>query len=155
MTGYLANFTIYTMAMIGLICFAVFVYKKITEGGFHSANTKFLGIEESLTISPRKTLHVVRAGNEKFLIASDAEHTSLISKLNTNETISNQINDLDRFRSTPVEKNIRPKKYISKDKTQTVKQNKQKLVQLEPIKVSKNQNKNSAMREMAMKINQL
>lgn len=75
------NFTVYTMAMTGLICFAVFVYKKVMGGSIRKDNSKFLSVEESMSLSPRKTLHVVRAGNEKFLIASDVDRTTLISKL--------------------------------------------------------------------------
>lgn len=81
MGGYVANFMVYTMAMIGLICFAVFVYKKFTDGTMRTGENKFLSIEGSMSLSPRKTLHIVRAGNEKFLIASDVERTTLISKL--------------------------------------------------------------------------
>ena len=81
MGGYVANFMVYTMAMIGLICFAVFVYKKFTDGTMRTGENKFLSIEGSMSLSPRNTLHVVRAGNEKFLIASDVERTTLISKL--------------------------------------------------------------------------
>lgn len=82
MGGYIANFTVYTMAMIGLICFAVFVYKKFTDGTMRSGDNKFLSVEDSMSLSPRKTLHIVRAGSEKFLIASDVDRTTLISKLN-------------------------------------------------------------------------
>ena len=81
MGGYIANFTVYTMAMTGLICFAVFVYKKITDGSLHSKNAKFLSVEDSMNLSPRKSIHVIRAGNERFLIASDVDRTTLISKL--------------------------------------------------------------------------
>lgn len=83
MGGYIANFTVYTMAMLGLICFALFVYKKFLINNT-SKNSNFLGIEECISIAPRKTLYVVRAGNERFLIASDVDKTSLISKLDTN-----------------------------------------------------------------------
>lgn len=99
MGGYIANFTVYTMAMIGLICFAVFVYKKITDGTMRSNNTKFLSIEETMSLTPRKTLHVVRAGNEKFLIASDVDRTTLISKLEWNKTP--EVKNLERFRDIP------------------------------------------------------
>lgn len=85
MGGYVVNFTVYTMAMIGLICFAVFVYKKIMTGGLGNKHTNFIEIEDTLNLNPRKTLHVIRAGNEKFLIASDVDRTSLISKLNDNK----------------------------------------------------------------------
>lgn len=81
MGGYIANFTVYTLAMAGLICFAVFVYKKVMDGSFRGDGSKYLSVEESMSLTPRKTLHVVRAGNEKFLIASDVDRTTLISKL--------------------------------------------------------------------------
>ena len=85
MGGYLVNFTVYTMAMLGLISFAVFVFKKFTDGTMRSNKSKFLNIEESMSLSPRKTLHVVRAGNEKFLIAADIDRTTLISKLESTQ----------------------------------------------------------------------
>lgn len=98
MGGYIIHFTVYTMAMIGLICFAVFVYKKFTDGSMRGDNTKFLSVEDSMSLSPRKTLHVVRAGNEKFLIASDVDRTTLISKLDDNSK-PQRIEDLERFRN--------------------------------------------------------
>ena len=82
MGGYVASFSVYTMAMIGLICFAVFVYKKIMDGGIGKKHTNYIEIEDTLHLNPRKTLHVIKAGNEKFLIASDMDRTTLISKLN-------------------------------------------------------------------------
>lgn len=90
MGGYVVNFTVYTMAMIGLICFAVFVYKKIMNGELGKKHTNYIEIEDTLNLNPRKTLHVVRAGNEKFLIASDVDRTSLISKLNDNQQLPQQ-----------------------------------------------------------------
>lgn len=90
MSGYLVNFTVYTMAMLGLIFFAVFVYKKFANGGIYKDNTKFLSIEETMSINPRKSLLVVRAGNEKFLIASDVDRTTMLSKLETSQKIRPQ-----------------------------------------------------------------
>lgn len=90
MSSYLVNFTVYTMAMLGLIFFAVFVYKKFANGGIYKDNTKFLSIEETMSINPRKSLLVVRAGNEKFLIASDVDRTTMLSKLGTSDRIQEQ-----------------------------------------------------------------
>lgn len=81
MGSYILNFTVYTMAMCGLIFFALFVYKKFADGGMYSKKSKFLNIEDTMAIGPRKTLYVIRAGHEKFLIAGDADKTTLISKL--------------------------------------------------------------------------
>lgn len=96
MGGYVVNFSVYTMAMIGLICFAVFVYKKVMDGSIGKKHTKFIEIEDTLNLNPRKTLHVIRAGNEKFLIASDIDRTSLISKLNDNSSEQQKYNQTYR-----------------------------------------------------------
>ena len=80
MTHYLINFSIYTMAMIGLIMFALFVYKKCT-GNIFSNKTSSLDIIDTMQLSPRKSLYIIKAENEKFLIASDVDRTSLIAKL--------------------------------------------------------------------------
>ena len=36
-----------------------------------------------MNLSPRKTLYVIKAENERFLIASDVDKTSLIAKLDS------------------------------------------------------------------------
>ncbi len=90
MSGYLVNFIVYTTAMVGIIFLAVFVYKKFSYCGV--SKSKFLDLEDCINIAPRKSLYVVRAGNERFLIASDADRTSLISKLGDNQTIESVVN---------------------------------------------------------------
>ena len=81
MNGYILNFLVYTMAMIGIMFLAVVVYKKTYSFGKPSNNKNDMKIEESLALSPKKTLYVVNVKNEKFLIASDAERTSFLAKL--------------------------------------------------------------------------
>lgn len=85
MAHYILSFTVYTLAMSGLIFFALFVYKKVVQGNIGTKNSKMLSVEETMSISPRKTLMIVKAGDERFLIASDIDKTTLISKLNNNE----------------------------------------------------------------------
>lgn len=82
MSTYLINFIVYTAAMVGIIFLAVFVYKKCSYSA--SSRSKFLNVEECISLGPRKELFVVRAGNERFLVASDVGRTSLISKLGDN-----------------------------------------------------------------------
>jgi flagellar biogenesis protein FliO len=132
MSGYVINFTVYTLAMTGLICFAVFVYKKITDGSFRSNNSKYLSVEETMSLSPRKTLHVVRAGNEKFLIASDVDRTTLISKLEWNK--GPEVKTTNKFRDIPKAKNV-PEKVIQKPEADEVaaEQKDDKIVHLETI----------------------
>lgn len=111
MGGYVLNFTVYTLAMTGLICFALFIYKKVMSGGFHASGSKQLSIEETMSINPRKSLIIVRAGNERFLIASDVDKTTLISKLEAGENIQNfehVVNDVE----LPIEEEKAVKKSI-------------------------------------------
>ena len=79
--GYLSNFIVYFLAMIGLIILALYVYKQFNAGAGFSKSSRLLSVEDSLSLSPRKMLYVIREGNERFLIASDMERTTLISKL--------------------------------------------------------------------------
>lgn len=150
MGGYIANFTVYTMAMTGLICFAVFIYKKFMDGSIRGDNTKFLSVEESMSLTPRKTLHVVRAGNEKFLIASDVDRTTLISKLaNSEKRIpAPDFENFDRFKNIEQENfnqnmiqdlnQVYPPSPAAQEFQTPVQKTKQ-TIHLEPIK-SKNPN---------------
>lgn len=82
MFNYIIGFSIYTLAMIGIIFIAFVVVKKfaVSRKGAKSHNS-FLEIETSLSLEPRKTIHVVRAGNQQLLIATDAERTTFLTKL--------------------------------------------------------------------------
>lgn len=82
MTSYLINFIIYTTAMIGVIFAALFVFKTFSNKCFSKKPT-MLSIEDTMNLSPRKTLYVINANNEKFLIAADVDRTTLISKLDS------------------------------------------------------------------------
>ena len=80
--GYLTNFIVYTLAMVGVIVIALMVFKGSTGVGTKKGS-KYLKVHDTLSLGPRKTLYIVSAGEEKFLIAGDVDKTSLISKLNT------------------------------------------------------------------------
>lgn len=84
---YIISFTIYTLSMSGLIALALLVYKKFTNISTSNKKTKSLTVEETMSVGPRKTLMIVKAGEERFLIASDVDKTTLISKLNGAENI--------------------------------------------------------------------
>lgn len=102
MGGYLVNFAVYTMAMIGLIFFALMIYKKFSGEGILGRKSEFLSVEDTIGIAPRKNLYIVRAGNERFLIAGDIDKTTLIAKLGENNTSSKVANFDTQF--TKVEK---------------------------------------------------
>ena len=101
---YIISFTIYTLAMSGLIALALLVYKKVTHISSTNKKAKILSIEETMSINPRKTLLIVKAGDERFLIASDVDKTTLISKLEQNESIGQmpEINQTTQLQTTPV-----------------------------------------------------
>ena len=80
MTGYLISFLVYTSAMVGVIFLALYVFKTFSSGGF-SKKSSSLNIEDTMKLSARKTLYVINAQNERFLIAADIDRTSLIAKL--------------------------------------------------------------------------
>lgn len=79
--GYMGNFIVYFFAMIGIIILALYVYKKFNVSSMGFKRNNSLKVEDTLTLTPRKTLYVIRNGNERFLIAGDMERTTLISKL--------------------------------------------------------------------------
>ena len=76
--GYLTNFIVYTLAMVGVIVIALLVFKGTTGGGI-KGGSNHLKVLDTLSIGPRKTLYIISAGKEKFLIAGDVDKTSLIS----------------------------------------------------------------------------
>ena len=110
MGSYIMNFAVYTMAMCGLIFFALFVYKKFAAGSFTSKNSQFLNVEDTLSIGPRKILYVIRAGREKFLVASDADKTTLISKLETSDSF-NTTSAFEREMQTAAKATYTPQNY--------------------------------------------
>ena len=83
--GYLANFMVYTLAMVGVIVVALLVFKGATSSAGGGRCSKYLKILDTMSLGPRKTLYIVSTGNEKFLIAGDVDKTTLISKLETAE----------------------------------------------------------------------
>ncbi len=87
MNGYLMHFVAYTFAMVGFITMAVFVYKKAMYSSSPSSrNKEFLSVENSMRLSATKTVYVIKAGNEKFLIAGDSANTTMLAKLNSENT---------------------------------------------------------------------
>lgn len=93
MNSYLINFAIYTLAMIGFIVVALFVYKKSININTKSKSKEFLQVENSLRLSATKTVYVIKAGTEKFLIAGDSASTTMLAKLNETLNIESIINE--------------------------------------------------------------
>ena len=106
MGSYIINFTVYTLAMSGLIFFAFYVYKKVMNGSILPAKNHDMYVEETLTINPRKSLMIVNTGGERFLIASDVDKTTLISKLEKEANVTKNKSVLNNTENAlPIDKN--------------------------------------------------
>ena len=106
MFGYLTGFCVYTFAMIGIILVGFVVAKRCMYGNSSAKNRdKFLEVETSLVIEPKKTIYVLKAGNEKFLIASDMERTSFLTKLDSENTSVSTQGREETFSESAVMKN--------------------------------------------------
>ena len=104
--GYLTNFIVYTLAMVGIIMIAVLVFKTSTSTGV-KAKSKYLKVHDTLSLGPRKTLYIVSAGEEKFLIAGDVDKTTLISKLEGKKQVEESLNAPESFKATMQELSIK------------------------------------------------
>ena len=87
--GYITNFIVYTLAMVGVIVVALIVFKNATSVGC-GKTSKYLKVIDSISLGQRKNLYIISTGKEQFLIAGDVDKTCLISKLeNLGENITN------------------------------------------------------------------
>ena len=91
MTSYLVTFAVYTTAMIGVIFLALYAYKKFSPSNSRVSQSQFLEVEDCVSFGVRKQLYVVRAGQEKFLIASDSERTTFLAKLNEQKITEQEV----------------------------------------------------------------
>ena len=81
MHHFIINITVFTFAMIGLIFFALLVYKKVSDFGVGSRPNSKLKVLDMLRVAPSKGFYVISTGSEKFLVASDTNCMNLISKI--------------------------------------------------------------------------
>ena len=75
--------------MVGVLLIGFVIYKKTMMTGKND-NKGMIKVLDSISIAPKKTLLVVRVKNEKFLIASDSERTTFLSKLSEDNQQSKQ-----------------------------------------------------------------
>lgn len=85
MSAYFVQFLAYTFAMVGFLAVCLITYKKFCQPAMMNNSAECLCIENALRLTPKKQIYVVRAGNERFLVASDAETTTMLAKLDGSE----------------------------------------------------------------------
>lgn len=91
---YLGTFVLYTTLSIAFIYGMFLALKKnpawlgVLTGRHTAASKSALAIETSLPLEARKSLHIVRCGQERFLIATGGDGTQFLSKLPDAELVS-------------------------------------------------------------------
>lgn len=97
---YLGNFILYTLLAIGMIYGAYWLMHKhggnllnMTKKQNPHAPTK-LEIESTLALEARKNLYVVKAGHERFLLATTMEGTQFLSKLENPALEADTVEDI-------------------------------------------------------------
>ena len=114
MTNYMINFWVYTMAMIGFIALCAFIYKKSnTLTSINSKNS--LKIDDKIALNARKSLYVVNAGGERFLIAGDIDNTSLIARLG-----QENVTEINETMTSLMKKQAAPKKENLEEQFETM-----------------------------------
>ncbi len=103
MTHYLISFVTYTFAMAGLLILALVIYKKATATMQKGTRNTYLSLEQRLDISARKSIFVIRAGQERFLVASDLDRTTLLAKLPDAKRLKRIENDESQIRLDGIE----------------------------------------------------
>lgn len=83
---YLGSFLLYTLGAVALIYGAYWYARRSTgmlPGAVKKADPQLpaLEIESTLALEPRKTLYVIRSGQERFLLAASGESAELLSRL--------------------------------------------------------------------------
>lgn len=117
MSAYFVQFLAYTFAMVGFLAVCLITYKKFCQPAMMNNSAECLCIENALRLTPKKQIYVVRAGNERFLVASDAETTTMLAKLDGNEQ---PLNNIQCSSLAKVVADIKNGNNVEKEKTQKV-----------------------------------
>jgi flagellar biogenesis protein FliO len=84
---YLGSFVLYTLGAVALIYGAYWYARRSGRGALPDTtpNSQLqipaLEIESVLALEPQKTLYVIRSGQERFLVSSSGDNTTLLSRL--------------------------------------------------------------------------
>lgn len=100
---YLGSFLLYTLGAVALMYGAYWYARRSIATPPPAATDEApsaLLLEASLPMEPQKTLHIVRVGEERFLIATTAEGMQLLSKLEPEAPVA-QESDIPVVQETP------------------------------------------------------
>lgn len=110
MYNHLTGFFVYMLAMMGLIFVAFIVVKKTISLTTNNIKNGFLSIEGSLSLEPRKSIYLIKAGSERFLVSSDMNDVKFLTRLSdenipplVEETDNNEIKEGQKLKDFPIE----------------------------------------------------
>lgn len=97
MTHFILGFTVYTLGAVGLLVLGyvgVKYFLNVSAIKDNTASRAFLKVEQAIPLETRKGIYIVKAGNQRFLVATTTENVCFLSELNRDnvmpiETIQN------------------------------------------------------------------
>ena len=105
---YLGAFVGYSTVIILLLLGLLYSIKRRPDWfrflGVNSAppvDEAHLSIEETLSLDPQKSIHILRCGHERFLISTGPNETQFLTKLEENSTADSEGNDEELNPSKP------------------------------------------------------
>lgn len=82
--GYIVHSLVAILAIFGLLFLALVVYKKTMNFPLNMKYKDYLKVENLIKLAPTKTVYILKAGTERFLVAGDAASTTMLAKLDDN-----------------------------------------------------------------------
>lgn len=90
MTSYIWSFFIYTLGAVGVLLAGYIVAKHFINSGFDmikNPQKDFLKLEQGIRLEQKKSVYLLRAGNQRFLVASSPEGVTFLSELNPDNVL--------------------------------------------------------------------
>ncbi|MEW5821229.1 MAG: flagellar biosynthetic protein FliO [Cyanobacteriota bacterium] len=104
MTEFIFGFTVYTLGAIGVLVLGYVAAKYlINNTGFKPNHPQkdFLKIEQGLALENRKSIYMVKAGKQRFLVATTPENVSFLAELDNDNQPKDYLERSDNTISTP------------------------------------------------------
>ena len=116
MSSYISHFAVYLFAMVGFISVALVVVKKSVINGYSKKSSSFLQVEDTITIAPKKSLYVIKAGEKKLLIASDEGRTTFLTELTEKEKLQKSIEQMtSKLQGVKINTNLKEKAPVMRE----------------------------------------
>lgn len=90
MTHYIIGFVVYTLGTIGVLFIGYIMVKyflNINPMKINKTQKSFLKLEQGISLEPRKSVYILKAGKQRFLIATTPDKVCFLSELDKNNTL--------------------------------------------------------------------